>query len=421
MKKISILMIDINKDHVEIFKKFILKEPQFFEVDYISDLSLLQQTIVNKGYDIIVSEFIIGEYNGEDLLKRVKELKLDIPVIFFAQELREDIVLDAFRKGARDFYFKDFSPPNLRKLLNTIKSLVSENRAIREKERFQQLLEDSYIQMKNIFSALEETIFITDKDYNLLFYNKANFKENLKCYNAIFGKNDVCNFCIAKELFKQSDKDISIKREIYNPGKNAWYECSNKLITWTNGEKVQLIILIDITALKNKNELLNNRLKYEKAISKISSQAMMIKDIDDFLNTSLRILGEVTDVSRVYIFKNYDNNRKTLNTHEWTKKGIESFIGIDSDYKDYPYWFNTLSNDGIIKASDIHDLPAEVHEILEMQGIISILVIPIFAKGNFIGFIGFDECKKKRVWEEYEINLLRTTAQIIGARISYEE
>ena len=420
MKKISILILDPNRDHIEIFKKFILKEEQKFEIDSITDFDLIQQSVMNKYYDIIISEYVIGEYNGIDLLNELKKLNMDIPVIFFTQDSREDIVLEAFRNGARDFYIKDFSVSNLRKLTNTINSLVSEGRAIKEQRRIQKLLEENYTQMKNIFNTLEETIFITDKNYNVLFSNKAEVNESLKCYRAIFNESKICPFCIAKELFKQNGKDISVKREIYNPKTNLWYECINKLITWTNGEKVQLAIFIDITDLKNKNEILNNRLKYEKAISEISSKAMMIKDIDDFLNTSLRILGEITDVSRVYIFKNYDNNKRTLNTHEWTKKGIQAFIGLDADYRDYPYWYNTLSNDGIIRATDIHDLPSEVHEVLEMQNIISILVVPIFVKGEFIGFIGFDECTKKRVWKEYEVNLLRATAQIIGARISYE-
>ena len=420
MNKISILIVDPNRDHVEILNRFLMKENQELRIDSIKNINELQPAIMKNSYDIIVSEFIVGEYNGNDLLNQIKELNIDIPVVFFTQESREDIVVEAFRNGAKDFYVKDFSISNLRKLKNSIKGVVSEIRAVREQSRMQKLLEENYIQMKNIFNTLEEKIFITDKDYNILFYNKEDFNRGEKCYKAVFKNEDVCSFCVAEELFKQNVTHISIKREIYEPKSGSWYECVNKLITWTNGEKVQLAILIDITDLKNKNEILNNRLKYEKAISEISSKAMMIKDLDDFLNTSLKILGKTTGVSRVYIFKNYDNNRRSLNTHEWTKEGIESFIGLDADFNDFPYWFSTLANGGIIKASDIHDLPSEVHEILEMQDIISILVVPIFVKTNFIGFIGFDECTKKRVWEEYEINILRATAQIIGARISYE-
>ncbi len=429
MHKVSILVLDPNQDHFEILKESInntRKKKYEFKMDHIRDMNKLLSRLKERHYNILISEYLFNNYSGLQVLDLLKKEKIEIPVIFFTQDNREEFVIEAFRNGAKDFFNKDFTSYNINKLLNSINRLINEYKALNEKKKMELLLKKNYNQMMNIFNTLEEKIFIIDSGYNILFTNdlpKKLFSQNeeVKCYRAFFNNQDVCPGCIANDLFKQNNTNISIKREIYDKKNDIWYKGISKIINWYDNITALLCILIDITDLKKKSQNLNNRLKYENAISTISSKAMMIKDIDHFLNSALEILGKTTGVSRVYIFQNYDNNRKTLNTHEWTKRGIKPFIGLDADYSDFPYWYNTLSNDGIIMASDIHDLPQEVHEILEMQNIISILVVPIFVKGNFVGFIGFDECEKPRKWEGYEINLLKATAQIIGSRMSFEQ
>jgi PAS domain S-box-containing protein len=55
-------------------------------------------------------------------------------------------------------------------------------------------------------------------------------------------------------------------------------------------------------------------------------------------------------------------------------------------------------------------------ELLVAQEIQSILVLPIFLKGYFYGFIGFDDCKKEREWREDEISFLKTlTSKLTSA------
>jgi PAS domain S-box-containing protein len=56
------------------------------------------------------------------------------------------------------------------------------------------------------------------------------------------------------------------------------------------------------------------------------------------------------------------------------------------------------------------DFPESERSILDPQKIISILVLPIHVHNKFWGFIGFDDCTKKREWSSSEIGLLRSTA-----------
>jgi PAS domain S-box-containing protein len=60
---------------------------------------------------------------------------------------------------------------------------------------------------------------------------------------------------------------------------------------------------------------------------------------------------------------------------------------------------------------------SEMRQTLEEQKILSVLIIPLFYKDTFLGFIGFDDCKKERIWKEEEINILRTLANNIATTI----
>ncbi len=165
-----------------------------------------------------------------------------------------------------------------------------------------------------------------------------------------------------------------------------------------------------------KNSAAKKEKGYEQLIYEISRKSVSEADKKAFLSSCIYALGKKSRASRVYLFENSSDNKKTSNTYEWVNKGIKPMKDRlqNIPYKNFPYWEKTLSANDIIYADDIRKLPKEVHRILEMQGIKSILVVPIFIRERFYGFLGFDECSHCRKWKASEISLLRAVAQIIG-------
>ena len=51
---------------------------------------------------------------------------------------------------------------------------------------------------------------------------------------------------------------------------------------------------------------------------------------------------------------------------------------------------------------------------LEYQDVKSVLILPLLLQNSFYGFIGFDECFEENLWENEEVALLRTIADIIS-------
>ncbi|MFW6138715.1 MAG: response regulator [Spirochaetota bacterium] len=429
MEPVAGIILDSTRDHAEILKKNIENRNRHIQLTICESLEQLLQTYFNSPKnEIIISEFLFKDCTGIDFLQVLRQRNIDIPVIFVTQDAREESAVEAFRNGASDFFIKDIGFAHFDKLINSIIRTCAQYRSNLAKKKAEQELKTGYDQFLKIFNSIDEIIFISSlEDYRIIFANryfKQKFSEPIigrTCYQVFYNSQQICQNCTNKKLLHSTDKEPVVKRIVYLEKTRSWYNCTGKLITWTDGQRVKVDLMIDITDLKKKTQELNNRLKYEKVLSEISSKAMMIKNLDDFLNEGLEIMGKATGVSRVYIFQNYESNTRCKNTHEWVDEGTIPFIGLDADYKDFPYWYTTLSGDHVIMAEDIYDLPQEVHYILSMQNIKSILVVPIFVRGEFFGFIGFDECNSHRQWQEYEINLLRAAAQIIGAKISYEK
>ncbi len=113
------------------------------------------------------------------------------------------------------------------------------------------------------------------------------------------------------------------------------------------------------------------------------------------VKTILHKLGIATQVSRVYIFENRIKNNEIYasHTHEWVQYGISKQIDNSKlqnvNLSDSPFkrWNDTLSKRELI-FGHIKNFPADERPDLEMQDIISIMVVPIFVDNLWFGFMG---------------------------------
>ena len=151
----------------------------------------------------------------------------------------------------------------------------------------------------------------------------------------------------------------------------------------------------------------------------LSDIAIELNSLDHFdirINNTLKRIGQHTDVSRVYIFEDQSDGLATDNTFEWCNTGIEPQLDQlkDIPYEIIPSWKKILFEKGRVYSENISQLPEDIRGVLEPQGIISIIVYPLYKNGVFFGFIGFDECIKIRKWSRSELELLRTISAIIA-------
>ncbi len=178
----------------------------------------------------------------------------------------------------------------------------------------------------------------------------------------------------------------------------------------------------EITERRRAEKALTSRLRYEKGLARCSQSIL-----NDDLTAAISHLLEASEVSRVYIFENFRDKNDGLcmrQTNEACAPGVK--VEIDNPqlqhlpYKDgFKRWLTILSEGGVIGGL-VEDFPQGEKDILVPQEIISMLVLPIKAEGQWHGFIGFDDTKTKRDWSEDDIRILKTGSQMIGAYLSHK-
>lgn len=136
------------------------------------------------------------------------------------------------------------------------------------------------------------------------------------------------------------------------------------------------------------------------------------------------LLGSAVDVDRVYQFENHlgeDGRLRCSQRFEWSRDGIPSeadnpsLQGIIYD-EAFPQWRERLT-DGKPVFVVVEELDRELRDFMTDQGILSILLVPIHQNDEFIGFVGFDDCRRKRHWSETEVSVLMTAAACLGGAI----
>lgn len=140
------------------------------------------------------------------------------------------------------------------------------------------------------------------------------------------------------------------------------------------------------------------------------------KDIETTINLILEVLGKKFEVDRVYVFENSEDGKFSNNTYEWCSEGIEqereSLQNISTeDLKDFLADYN---EEGIFYCNDIKRLDEFSFEVLNRQGIQAFLHCAIYNEGKMKGFVGFDDCKKQRVWRGQEIATLSYISRILS-------
>ena len=124
--------------------------------------------------------------------------------------------------------------------------------------------------------------------------------------------------------------------------------------------------------------------------------------MDLALSQALEILGCSADVDRVYIFENYDTKNgehRCKLSHDWTERASGLKDGRlpphDLSYSEPIPWYECLAQ-GMPLRGLAKDLPGQARLLLERLNVRSFLIVPIFTKGGFWGFIGFDDQKERK-------------------------
>ena len=214
---------------------------------------------------------------------------------------------------------------------------------------------------------------------------------------------------------------------------------TDSFLTMKSGEKLQVEICLKVLDLQNSIVTmvvardtsayrkvaaeLQWRQNFERVISEVSGALKEYENIDDAIEKALGQLGELTSADRSNVFLFDYRTNSTRNTHEWCKEGVKSAKPHlqNMPFEEFSWWIKEMKKGGV-HSYVVSELPEEASreaEILAQQGVVSLVVIPIFSRQMPVGFVGLERLSGKFDWSGADIELLEVFAGLISGVIEY--
>ena len=143
-----------------------------------------------------------------------------------------------------------------------------------------------------------------------------------------------------------------------------------------------------------------------------------VNQFENALWQSMGVLANAVDADRVRLWRNYKVNGELYCTqlYEWSE-GAEPSQGtaftLKVSYKEnLPGWEEKLTKNECIN-SLVSEMPKSEQERFVSQGILALLIVPVFLRGEFWGFVGFNDCHQERLFTANEEASLRSASLLI--------
>ena len=163
-KKPHVLHVDDEDDFLELFSYAFQAN---FEIESINNGKDAIELVRRNSIDAVVTDYDMPGINGIELLRRIKEVNPNMPVVLQTGQGNEEIAREAFILGAADYFTKDFfSFAHKEKFVNSINKAVEIKKARFEKE----LSEKKY---STYIENAPESVFVYDGSEKIIEVNRA--------------------------------------------------------------------------------------------------------------------------------------------------------------------------------------------------------------------------------------------------------
>jgi PAS domain S-box-containing protein len=293
---------------------------------------------------------------------------------------------------------------------------------ISDKKEAEEKLRESDAYHRSLAENIPDMIFEID-DNGVFLSFKADDKDLYSKPEHFLGKkyNDIFPPEIAKEMETAISKalasgevtDLRYALEVLQ--ETHFYQARITAI----GDDRLIVLVRDVTAQKQAESELISLTKLQTILLKIASEYinLPITEIEEATARSLAELGRFVNADRTYIF-DYDwENQVCNNTHEWCENDIEPQIDElqDVPLEMVPYWVETHLKGETMYIPDVFALDKDdgVRQILEPQGVKSLITIPMMEQEKCLGFIGFDSVRTHHNYTEKEKVLLSVFSEML--------
>ncbi|GHS85802.1 hypothetical protein AGMMS49957_02670 [Synergistales bacterium] len=190
----------------------------------------------------------------------------------------------------------------------------------------------------------------------------------------------------------------------------------------------------EVNILRSGSLLLANALSLNVTLADLERQDVLLHTVnalaaimlqtetasfEEDLQCCMGMLVHGIGADRMRIWQNHTTGGKLYCSELYEYSEVfESQLGkdivINVSYSDkLPGWEETLTN-GQCVGGIVRGLSQEEQDQLLPQGVVSLLVVPVFVQEKFWGYVAFDDCRRERVFTDDEEIILRSAGMLIA-------
>jgi PAS domain S-box-containing protein len=178
-RHIRVLMVENQEDDAELVIEELRRggfEPSWRRVE---TAEAMRKALREQPWDIILSDYIMPRFSGEDALKLLKETRPELPFFIVSGSIGEEVAVHSMKLGAQDFFRKD----RLKLLGPAVARELREAEIRRERNLTRAALQEAENQRALIFDSIKDyAIFTLDVEGTITSWNPG--VERVKGYKA---------------------------------------------------------------------------------------------------------------------------------------------------------------------------------------------------------------------------------------------
>ncbi len=223
----SILVVDDERS-IRIPAQVFL-EAEDYSVDIAEDAKAALEVLRSKSIDVVLTDIILPGMSGLDLLRRIREMSLDIQVIMMTGEPNLETASEALRLGALDYLQKPIGKNGLLKAVRNalkIKDLSDEKRRLeKENQNYMNHLEQLVRERTQALANSETSLSYRIKELSALNNLSRKVNESITVEDVIqFGLSEIAHAAATDftVLFLGTGEDLTLKYISPESVKNLW-------------------------------------------------------------------------------------------------------------------------------------------------------------------------------------------------------
>ena len=128
---LKILHLEDNLLEAEIIKEVLIKEGLNVKIYVVDNREDFLFFLKKENFDVILSDYLLPSFDGMSALELAKEKYPHIPFLFVSGKIGEDLIIEAIKKGAKDYVFKN-RLSDLLPRINRVLQEIGEQRRVKE-------------------------------------------------------------------------------------------------------------------------------------------------------------------------------------------------------------------------------------------------------------------------------------------------